>query len=243
VRAIERANQRHASFWASGNGIAFRFGVLGHPTALAAHFGVSGYIVGGHDSGYMNTWPGFSPHVVADSCKAWAALRNHTTQSGDSVAGGTSGATPFVAGGAGKLILEARRILGDLNTGFENGVVASGPAGLVPSGPLADGSFTSAELRSVLLKTATARPGAQFEDGPRCTDALYGSHNVKWTDVPAGYPEYIQIGYGAVDRVAQDLSGKVIRGEAALPDRSSTDQYFVVDNAVRSTLHLVFAGP
>jgi hypothetical protein len=242
VQAIERANQRHASFWASGNGIAFRFGVLGHPTVLAAHFGVSGYIVGGHDSGYMNTWPGFSPHVVADSCSAWAAIRNHTTQSGDSVSGGTSGATPFVAGGAGKLILEARRILGDLGTGFENDVVASGQPELVPSGPLADGSFTSAELRSVLLKTATARPGAQFEDGPRCTDPLYGSHNVKWTDVPAAYPEYVQIGYGAVDRVAQELAAKVIRGESALPDRSATDQYFTVDNAVRSTLHIAFRG-
>ena len=82
VREIERANQRHAAFWASGNGVAFRFGVLGHPTIAAAHFGVNGYIVGGHDSGYMNTWPGFSPHVVADSCDAYGAFRNQVAQSG-----------------------------------------------------------------------------------------------------------------------------------------------------------------
>ncbi len=242
VRAIEYANQRHAAFWASGNGAAFRGGVLGHPTVLAAHFGVSGYIVGGHDSGYMNTWPGFSPHLVADSCSAWAALRNHTSTSGDSVARGTSGATPFVGGGAAKLLLEARRILGDLGTGFENGVVASGQPGLVASGPLADGVFTSAEFRAVLLKTATARPGTQFEDGPTCGTGQFGPTPIKWTDVPAQYPEFIQIGYGAVDRVAQDLSVKVIRGETALPDRSTTDQYFTVDNAVRSTLHIAFRG-
>ena len=243
VREIERANQRHAAFWASGNGVAFRFGVLGHPTILAAHFGVNGYIVGGHDSGYMNTWPGFSPHVVADSCDAWGAVRNQVAQSGERVAGGTSGATPFVAGGAAKLILEARRILGDLNTGFENGVVASGAAGVVPSGPLADGIFTSAELRSVLLKTATARPAAQSEDGPTCATGAYSPTPVKWTDVPAQYPEFVQIGYGAVDRVAQELALRVIKGESAIPNRSVTDSYFTADSAVRSALHTVFRGP
>jgi hypothetical protein len=242
AREIERANQRHAAFWASGNGVAFRGGVLGHPTILAAHFGVSGYIVGGHDSGYMNTWPGFSPHVVADSCDAWGAIRNSTTQSGERVAGGTSGATPFVAGGAGKLLLEARRILGDLGTGFENGVVASGPAGLVPSGPLADGVFTVAEMRTVLLKTATARPAAQSEDGPTCGAGPYMPTPVKWTDVPAEYPEFIQIGYGAVDRVAQALAVRVLTGEASLPNRSTTDQYFVADDTVRRTLQPVWDG-
>lgn len=243
VREIERANQRHAAFWASGNGVAFRGGVLGHPTILAAHFGVNGYIVGGHDSGYMNTWPGFSPHVVADSCSAWAAHEDSASASGDTVAGGTSGATPFVAGGAGKILLEARRILGDLETGFsQDGVVASGPAGLVASGPLADGVFTGDEFRSVLLKTATARPGEQFEDGPRCGAGAFAPTPVKWTDVPAQYPEFIQIGYGAVDRVAQDLAVKVLTGETALPDRSTTDQYFAADHAVRSALHPVFDG-
>ncbi len=243
VREIERANQRHAAFWASGNGAAFRGGVLGHPTLLAAHFGISGYIVGGHDSGYMNTWPGFSPHIVADSCDAWGAVRNHTSQSGERVAGGTSGATPYVAGGAGKILLEARRLLGDLNTGFENGIVASGPAGLSPSGPLADGVFTSAEFRSVLLKTATARPAAQSDDGPVCAAGPYMPTPVKWTDVPAQYPEFIQIGYGAVDRVAQALAVRVLNGEVPLPNRSTTDQYFAADDQVRRALYEVWSKP
>jgi subtilase family protein len=243
VRAVERANQRHAAFWASGNGVAFRFGVLGHPTIAAAHFGVNGYIVGGHDSGYMNTWPGFSPHLVADSCDAWGALKDQVSQSGERVSGGTSGATPFVAGGAAKLLLEARRILGDLNTGFENGVVASGPAGLVASGPIADGIFTSQEFRSVLLKTATARPAAQSEDGPTCGAGAYMPTPVKWTDVPPQYPEFIQIGYGAVDRVAQALALQVLQGQAAVPNRSTTDQYFAADGAVRAALYEVWSRP
>jgi hypothetical protein len=244
VREIERANQRQAAFWASGNGIAFRGGVLGHPTILAAHFGINGYIVGGHDSGYMNTWPGFSPHVVADSCSAWGAYRDSWNGSASTVAGGTSGATPFVAGGGGKLLLEARRILGDLETGFtDSGVVASGPAGLVPSGPLADGVFTKAEFRDVLLKTATARPGVQWEDGPPCATGQFGPTPIKWTDVPSQYPEFIQIGYGAVDRVAQDLALKVIKGEAPIPNRSTTDQYFAVDDQVRRALYPIWSSP
>jgi hypothetical protein len=244
VREIERANNRHAAFWASGNGVAFRGGVLGHPTLLAAHFGINGYIVGGQDSGYVNTWPGFSPHVVADSCDAWGAWADEVTVSGERVSGGTSGATPFVAGGAAKLLLEARRILGDLQTGFsDTGVVASGPAGLVASGPLADGVFTKAELRTVLLKTATARPAAQFEDGPVCTAGPYMPTPVKWTDVPAQYPEFIQIGYGAVDRVAQALALQVLQGQAAVPNRSTTDQYFVADDQVRRALYEVWSKP
>ncbi|MGH2712090.1 MAG: S8/S53 family peptidase [Actinomycetota bacterium] len=245
VREIERANTRHAAFWASGNGVAFRGGVLGHPTMIAAHFGVNGYIVGGHDSGYMNTWPGFSPHIVADSCDAWGAVRNHVSQSGERVAGGTSGATPFAAGSAGLIILEARRLLGDLETGFDGefgGTVARGPAGLVPSGPLADGLFHRDELRAVLQKTATERPAAQSEDGPVCGAGPYMPTPIKWTDVPAQYPEYIQIGYGATDRVAQALAVRVLKGEVPLPDRSDTDLYLGEVYKVRQVLHTVWDG-
>ncbi len=242
VRAVEYASSRHAAFWASGNGAGFRVGVLGHPTLLVPHLSAAGYMVGGHDSGYMNVWPGFSPHIVADSCAAWGAVQTSINQSGDTVSGGTSGATPFVAGGAGALLLEARRLLADLDTGVAGNVVASGDAGLVPSGPLADGMFTEDELRAVLLKTATARPGVQWEDGPVCTDPATAPAPVKWTDVAPGYPEFIQIGYGAVDRVAQGLALRVLKGEVSLPDRATTDQYFAVDDQVRRTLYPVWSG-
>jgi hypothetical protein len=243
VKAVEKVSKKHLAFWASGNGAAFRGGVLGHPTLLSPHLTPSAISVGGHDSGQINTWPGFPPHLVADSCDAWAAYHNKIKESADNVSGGTSGATPFVAGGAARILLEARRILGDTDTGVTKGVVARGKKGRVKSGPLADGVFTLAEWKDVTKKTATPRPKGQKEDGPACgaTAAPYNSTGINWSDVPDGYPEYIHIGYGAVDVESHKLAMKVIGGKAKLPDRSSTDQYFAADDAARTSLYEVWS--
>ncbi len=249
VRAVEEVSRRHLAFWASGNGALFRFGVLGHPTLLAPHMGPSAVIVGGHDSGYVNTWPGFPPHVVSDSCASWAADHEELKKSRDSEGGGTSGATPFAAGGAGGIVLEARRILRDSGTGVVKGVVASGRSGHVSKGPLKDGKFTIKEWRDVLFKTATDRPARRHEDGPPCEvepyrGAPYAPTPVKWTDVPEGYPEYVHIGYGAVDDPAMSVAAKVLRGQKKLPDRSDTDAFFENDRRARTLLHELFSqGP
>ena len=242
VRAVEDVSRKHFAFWASGNGAAFRGGVAGHPTLLSPHMGPSAIIVGGHDSGYVNVWPGFPPHLVSDSCSSWAARYNHLTESGDSIGGGTSAATPFVAGGAVAILKEARTILGDTNTGVEDGVVARGAAGVVSSGPLADGVFTTTEWKRVLYSTATPRPLRQSEDGPPCAAGQFGPTPVLWKDVPPEYPEFLHIGYGAVDRPALTVAGAVLRGTQPLPDRSRTDQYFAADATVRGAAHTVFRG-
>lgn len=248
VRAVEDVSRRHLAFWASGNGVLFRFGVLGHPTLLAPHLGPSAVIVGGHDSGYVNTWPGFPPHVVSDSCASWAARHQHTEKSGDSIGGGTSGATPFAAGGAGRIVLEARRVLRDYQTGISNGVVAQGKSGLVSKGPLADGKFTIKEWRDVLFRTASPRPKATREDGPPCQAEGFGTPYaptpIQWTDVPDEYPEYVHIGYGAVDDRSEALALKVLAGRAKVPDRSDTDTFFEHDRQARALLHELFkTGP
>ena len=245
VRAVERASSTHPAFWASGNGIAFRGGVLGHPTLLTPHLGPSAIIVGGHDSGYVNTWPGFPPHVVSDSCSAWAATNRSIRESRENVAGGTSGATPYAAGGAAAILLEARRMLGDLDTGVDSPVatMAQGLAGPVASGPLADGALHRDELRSVLFKTATPRPARQFEDGPPCGTGQFGPTPIKWTDVPAGYPEFLHIGYGAVDTPSLTLASQVLHGTAPMPTRTNTDLYFGEDYRARTVTHAVFRGP
>lgn len=238
---VEMASQRNLAFWASGNGVAFRFGVLGHPTLLAPHLTPSAIAVGGHDSGFVTTWPGFAPHLVSDACSSWAAPMDDMDGSEDTIGSGTSGATPFVAGGAARILKEARAILGDPRIGVHGDAVARGPAGLVPAGPLKDGVLTLAEWRELVLKTATARPTKQFEDGPPCPADLYMPTPLKWTDMPPDYPEYTTIGYGAVDDPAVATAFAVLRG-APLPDRTRTDEHFAQDAALRAALHEQFTG-
>ncbi|MDX1622193.1 MAG: S8/S53 family peptidase, partial [Nitriliruptorales bacterium] len=95
---IEAAAQLHPTVFATGNGILAMAGVLGNPTITQNELTPSVIGVGGHDSGYVNTWPDFPPHVVSDSCDAWGAEHNSLEGEGPEVAGGTSGASPFAAG-------------------------------------------------------------------------------------------------------------------------------------------------
>jgi hypothetical protein len=193
----------------------------------------------------VNTWPGFPPHLAADSCSSWAAYPTEIEKSEENVGGGTSAATPFAAGGAVRILLEARTLLRDTSTGIDGGVVAQGPARGITKGPLADGKFTLEEWRRALYTTATPRPKGQHEDGPPCgpLDTPYNATPIKWTDVPDGYPEYLHIGYGAIDSDSMKLSVDVLRGAKEMPDRAQTDQYFEQDAAARAALYEVWSKP
>lgn len=242
ARTIEDVSARQPAFWASGNGAAFRGGVLGHPTALSPHLGPSAIIVGGHDSGNVNLWPGFPPHVVADSCDAWAATPNSLDEVDEHVSGGTSGATPYVAGSAGQIVRIARAALGQTtHTGLDDGALATGAPGEIADGLLADGVFDMADLRDVLFHTATSRPAPQDEDGPTCQlTGTYDATPVAWSDVPDEYPGYLHLGYGAVDRPAVALAADVLRGLQPMPDRAAEDEFFTVHEELRATLHQVW---
>lgn len=242
ARTVEDVSSRQLAFWASGNGAAFRFGALGHPTALSPHLGPSAIIVGGHDSGQANFWPGFPPHVVADSCNAYAATPDSIDFVGEDVAGGTSGATPYVAASAAQLIRTARALLGDDSTGTVDDVLATGDASAIADGPLADGDLTRAELLDVLYHTATARPESQEEDGPTCDaiSAPYNASPVPWSAVPEQYPAYLHIGYGAVDRPAVALATEVLLGNEPVPARPTEDAFFAQHETARGALHQVW---
>jgi hypothetical protein len=248
LRKVEGAARKHLAFWASGNGAATRGGVLGHPTVIDPRMTPPSIVmVGGHDSGYVNTWPDFPPHVVSDSCNSWAAYSNHMDESAETVGSGTSSATPFAAGGAAQILMQARAILGDEDTGVDGKVAASGGRGKVSGGPLADGRFTLEEWRRLLYSTATERPEGQYEDGPPCDAVdglvLYSATPVLWTDVPEQYPEYLHIGYGAVDRPALRRASSVLRGRADLPDRTEVDQFFAGIDPVRDAQYEVYTTP
>ena len=249
VRTVEETARRHLSLWASGNGVLTRGGLLGHVTLVDPRMTPSVVMVGAHDSGYVTTWPDFPPHVVSDGCNSWAAYVDDTEKSDGTVGSGTSASTPFVAGGAARMLLEARRLLDDHDTGVDpkGKVVASGDPGGISRGPLSDGRLTLGEWKELVLKTATDRPKPQFEDAEPCdlVDGLglFSATPVRWEDVPEGFPEYLNIGYGAVDRPAWRLASAVLRGDKALPDRSDTDAYFEADAQVRGALHGVFTAP
>ncbi|HLE46773.1 MAG TPA: hypothetical protein VI818_00635, partial [Candidatus Thermoplasmatota archaeon] len=63
-----------------------------------------------------------------------------------------------------------------------------------------------------------------------------------WKDVPAPYPEFTHIGYGAVDNQSRDLAFGVLAGSKPLPNRERTDQYFMVDAPVRANLHTAYTS-
>jgi hypothetical protein len=101
------------------------------------------------------------------------------------------------------------------------------------------------EWREVVLRTATPRPEGQYEDGAVC-DAirgrvLFSSTPIKWKDVPGSYPEYLHIGYGAVDNAAYTKAAAVLRGDTQIPDRTRTDNFFALDATAREAIHEAYS--
>jgi hypothetical protein len=238
ARTVETAAQRQLAFLASGNGAGNVNAPPPRPTLGYAQVTPSAIIVGGVDSGHVLTWPNVPVHLAADACSDWGAAYNSTTESSATLGGGTSAATPYVAAGAVAELMSARRLLGDRRTGVRNGVVAQGSAGAVKQGPLADGKLTLAEWRQVLMATATTRPVAQPTDGPACAQTV----GPEWSALPAAFPEYVAIGYGAVDTPARALAGKVLAGTAPMPDRSTTDRFFTAYATGAQAAYTVFTG-
>jgi hypothetical protein len=117
---------------------------------------------------------------------------------GTSRFGGTSGASPSTAGRAANLIRTAREILGDDGTRPPGLLAERGDGAVAPAaGPLADGSFTAAELAAVMHAIAVPE--------------LVG---------PARY--YVE-GYGALNTGAMAAAGPILRGEQPLPTRADDD--------------------
>ncbi len=244
---------------ASGNGTGYIMGVAPHPTFLLSTAAPGVVLVGGHDNGKVTLWAGAPPHVVADAYAGMTAIHNSDEKMRpDPIACCTSAASPYAAGGAAAIVLEARRILGDTTPGMEDGIVASGPKGVVGKGPLADGQFTLDELKEVFLNTAEAHPDEYEHDGevhwagdPRPPDRLeYGvggnpfcafctTMPVSWKQIPTSDADatYPLIGYGGINESSAALATKVLRGKAELPERPGADAQYAFDQALRDAIY------
>lgn len=237
--AFEAAATRHAVFGSAGNGAAGKFGVLGHPAFTRSTSGPRGVIaVGGHDNGDVVLWSGSWPHVVADACSNWAVVGDTLDEYGPDQGGGTSSASPYGAGAAARMILEARRIL-NVTDGVVDAVFATGgtPMHDLPGSPLEDGDFTYDELKTVLFKTATPRPVKTDHDGDSCgmTGAPYNTYPIQWSQLPRDLPTYYFIGYGqiSVDSIALALA--VLHGMEPLPERPVEDEWHARAEMLRDT--------
>lgn len=114
--------------------------------------------------------------------------------------GGTSGATPTVAGYAAELIAEARRVLRDRAPRSQAALATRRSGAALPKrGPLADGIFTRDELVSLLHDTATP---AETTPG-----------------------RYMLEGFGATDARSHRFALSVLRGQAAAPDRTADREF------------------
>jgi hypothetical protein len=257
INAFRDASEKMLVLAASGNGAAFSQGTAPTPTYALSTAPAGVVIVGGHDNGKMTLWAGAPPHVVADAYAGMTAIRDSTEpMRPDPIACCTSAASPYAAGGAIAIIQQARSILGDRSTGVHNGVVASGPAGAVKSGPLADGKFTLDELKDVFLHTAEPRPSEGRDDGeihwagdPRPPDhAEFGPGGnpfcitctttpVAWESIPEDASAYQLIGYGGINEHSVDLATKVLLGKSELPARPMEDQQYQLDQQIRETFY------
>jgi hypothetical protein len=235
--AFEAAARNHLVFGSAGNGAMGKGGVVGHPSFTRSTSGPAGVIsVGGHDNGELILWSGSWPHVVADACDNWAAVGGSIDEYSGSAGGGTSSASPYAAGAAARIALEARRILADDGmVGVSEGVLARGVPG--NSSMLADGQFTLDEAKELLMKTATARPVNTEHDGESCgmTGAPYNTYPVSWSQIPAGIPSYYLIGYGQISTGSMDRALAVLAGDVELPSRPVEDQWHQYAETLRDT--------
>lgn len=263
TQAFQNAAARMLTLAASGNGTAYLLGGAPTPTYLLSTGPPGVVLVGGHDNGKMTLWAGAPPHVVADAYAGMTATRSGDPMKSDPIACCTSAASPYAAGGATAMVLEARRLLRDGSTGTHCGVVAMGHRRGIKKGPLADGMFTLDELKDVFFKTAQPYPVEGKDDGevhwagaPRAPDHTeYGPGGnpfcvgctttpVPWSAIPSQTDgaAYTFIGYGGINEHSVKLAAGVLAGKADLPERPAADAQYELDQSLRERFFSLNGG-
>lgn len=145
----------------------------------------------------------YSPNRPYDAGELFRFQAAHPSRlDGGAGFGGTSGASPRMAGNAARLIGVARALLGDDQTTGRSGasLAVNDPKTdrSIARGPLSDGDLTAIELEDLMRATATPAE-------------------------PPGTARYFVEGYGAVTRDSIGLAERVLAGETEPPSRPDED--------------------
>lgn len=240
IEAFNYLSHRKPFFASTGNGVG-NAGLLGFPSWARGSSGAPDVLsVGANNNDEMSHWHNQDPYVSADGCDNPSA-DSDDTESVSNYGGGTSSATPFTAGGGAKLLLEARRILGDTQVGVrvdeslaEDGwssgraadatlVLAKGEPGLVDEGPLADGALTLTEFKQLIYLTALPTPTNDESDGDKCVPLAGGFPGGENLPPAARFPLH---GYGEVNHESIAAAIAVLKGEAPMPERAEDDAQY-----------------
>jgi hypothetical protein len=257
IDAFHHASHEKPLFASTGNGVA-NVGMAGFPSWLRGASGVPDAVsVGATDNGNLAQWDNQDSYVAADGCGNPAARADSLDEVGNH-GGGTSSATPFSAGAAANMLLEARRMLNDTtigphvddnrsapsdawDSGYEadaNVVLAEGEADGIETGPLADGVFTMREFKDVLYHTALVTPTEDASDGEECGAARngnpFGAGYVDAETVPkdARFPSQ---GYGEVNANSTQAAIDVLEGDQPIPERPGDDEQYERAHSMKET--------
>ncbi len=227
AEAFKYARDKQPVFVAAANGHA-NAGALGYPSQCQSNNPAGVITVGGTDNGGYARWANWWPAISADGC-ANPAVSESDISKIQNTGGGTSSATPFAAGVAAKVVLEARRTFRDPGVGVHDGVMASlHPGGTAPeTGPLADGDLTIDELKDVLFHTALSPPTIDPSDGDACQS------RVPIPEGTSGAQLFPFIGYGEVNNKSGHHAIQVLMGEADMPARPEEDDLYARDQQAR----------
>lgn len=160
-------------------------------------------------SGQPTCWHSVPPDVVAAGDFLYAAAAD-SMRSQTRVGPGTSFATPIVAGAVARVIVEARRTVGDASEGAQRGLLASGTQA---AGLLEDGDLSGEEAEEVISKTA------QVESFSPVHASWY-----PWV-IPNTPAYFVFAGYGLVDKDSLEAALDVMHGREPMPDRSDVDTW------------------
>jgi hypothetical protein len=164
VQLMRRATERGQTvFFSAGNGITNDF-ITPNPTLLSSQEGPDWIVtVGATDKDGVDYSGSGKPADVASIGGLYPSSYNAADTSGSGLFGGTSNATPVVAGTYGRALWKARQVLSGPSRVQGGGLVARG--GKVACGTarkgceLGDGRLTRAELQTRLFHGATPTKG------------------------------------------------------------------------------------